>query len=783
MRRPCLYALLLFVSGIVLGNFLDLPLILLGSILALIIAFCAIFLLLKDVLSARLFMVLALIMGGFLRHELLTKDYPAHHITKFLDSNSPVTITGKIAEDPDVRKTKTFLTVDTQKISLGERTLGTTGKIILKIKEATFRFDYADDIRFSGYLNPPVSGRNPGAFDYQRYLNRKGIFGVVNLPVSKKVEIIGETSGNMFLSQIIIPLRGWILEVFNSNLSGNHEALLSGFLLGETREIPERIYTMFRDTGTVHLLVVSGSNVWLVVGVLLAALALLRVPKLPSTILGLFCIFVFANLVHNDPPVVRAGIMAGVVLVGLLLYRDIDLINSVSFSGLAILLFSPLFLFDVGFQLSFASVFAILLLYPELKKLVLRYVQKSHRFLWRWVITPALISLSVELVIFPILGYYFNMVPLITVVANIFIVPLAGLSVVLACFTLISATFSITLAGVFSACNWLCLELTLYLTQVFANFPLAKLIIPAPPASTFILYYFFLWLLVSNIVSKKKALLFSVLIIANILVWKEGLASSQGSLKMTCLDVGRGSSTIIEYPGGQTFLINAGEKQGGFDDGEHVVVPFLYYEGKTKIDKLILTDTDSLSMNSAKSVLLNVEVQNILSANHLSFSDENLAAATKRTVNKYSSLDSIKDMDGGRNPLEITLIEYPEPVKIGEGNGNLLTRVVYRNTIFILLDGMKQVHFESEFDWDLFKNCIVLVMPETGEVDEMVEIISAIRPKTIIFTRHYFRYQKEKVPTLMQVNFPEIEYLRTAESGAIVCKTDGEEVWFDVTIK
>jgi beta-lactamase superfamily II metal-dependent hydrolase len=65
----------------------------------------------------------------------------------------------------------------------------------------------------------------------------------------------------------------------------------------------------------------------------------------------------------------------------------------------------------------------------------------------------------------------------------------------------------------------------------------------------------------------------------------------------------------------------------------------------------------------------------------------------------------------------------------------------------------------------------------------MVEIISAIRPKTIIFTRHYFRYQKEKVPTLMQVNFPEIEYLRTAESGAIVCKTDGEEVWFDVTIK
>jgi competence protein ComEC len=783
MRRPCFYALLLFISGIVLGDFLDLPLILIGSILTLAIVFCTIFLLLKDVLSARLFILLALILGGFLRHELLTRDYPAHHITGFLDSNSPVTITGQIAKDPDVRKDKTFLTVDAKLISLGERTHGTIGKIILKIKEATFRFEYADNIRFSGYLNPPTSGRNPGAFDYKRYLNRKGIHGVVNLSNSRKVEIIEKSPGNAFLSGIIIPLREWILTIFNKTLSGNHKALLSGFLLGETREIPQRVYEMFRDTGTVHLLVVSGSNVWLVVGVILAGLALVRVPKLPSALIGLFCILVFANLVHNDPPVVRAGIMAGVVLVGLLLYRDIDLINSVSFSGLAILCYSPLFLFDVGFQLSFASVFAILLLYPELKKLVSRYVQKSHGFFWKWVITPALISLSVELVLFPILAYYFNMVPLITVVANIFIVPLAGLSVVLACFTLISATFSISLAGVFSACNWLCLELTLYLTRLFANLPLAKLIIPAPSFSVFIPYYFFLWLLVSNTAYKKKALLFSILIIVNVLIWKDGLALNQKPLKMTCLDAGRGSSNIIEFPGGQTFLINAGEKQRGFDQGEHVVVPFLYHDGKMRIEKLILTDTDSLSTNSAKSVLSNVEVQEVISAIHLSFSVENSATTTKEFVKEYRCLDSIKTVDAGKNQLEVKFIEYPEADRIGERKRNILTKVVYKNTIILLLDGMKQVHFASGFDWDSLGECTVLVMPELGKEDEIVKLISAIRPQSIIFTRHYFRYQKDKIPALMQINFPQIECLQTAQSGAVVCETDGEKVRFDVTIK
>jgi competence protein ComEC len=783
MRRPCLYALLLFISGIVLGNYLDLPLILLGSILTLIIVFCAIFLLLKDVLSARLFMVLALILGGFLRHELLTRDYPAYHITNFLNTNSPVTITGKIAEDPDVRTNKTFLTIEAQRISLGEKTHVTSGRIILKIKEPTFSFDYADDIRFRGYLNPPASGRNPGAFDYQRYLNRKGIFGVVSLPASQTVEIIGETSGNLFLSQIIIPLRKWILGVFDRTLSGNHKALLSGFLLGETREIPQRVYDMFRDTGTVHLLVVSGSNVWLVVGFILAALALLRVPKLPSTVIGLICIYVFANLVHNDPPVVRAGIMAGVVLVGLLLYRDIDLINVVSFSGLVILFYSPLFLFDVGFQLSFASVFAIFLLYPELRRLVSRYIKKSHKVLWRWIITPALISLSVELVLFPILAYYFNMVPLITVAANIFIVPLAGLSVVLACFTLLSATFSVTVASVFSACNWLCLELTLYLTQLFANLPLAKLIIPAPSLSIFILYYFFLWLLVSNMASKKKAFIFSFLIIANILVWKEGLASSQGSLKITCLDVGVGSSAILEFPRGQTFLINAGEKQGGFDDGENVVIPFLYRVGKTKINKLILTDADSLSTNSAKSVLSNAEVKEILSSSCLPFGDENADVSTEEIAYRCRSLDSVENIKDVKGRLEMTFFEYPGLVGIGEKQENVLTRVEFKNTILCLFDGMRSVHFDPGFDLEVFKDCTVLVMPELGEECEIVKLISTIRPETIIFTRHYYRYQRDRIPTLMQTNFPEIKYLRTADSGAVCCETDGDKVRFDVTIK
>lgn len=783
MRRPAFYALLLFVLGILLGNFFDLPTLLLLSVLALTLLYCVLFLLLKEKGSVRFFLILSIILAGFFRYELVTRNFPPNHVSNFLSLNSRATITGKIVDEPDVRKNKTFITLGTERIFTGNRTYSTTGQIILKIKEPTYKFDYADNIEFKGYLSHPMPKRNPGAFDYKNYLNRKNIYGIVSLSRAEQVAILKGSTGDIFLSKIIIPLRRWILDIFDKTLSGDHKALLAGFLLGETREIPTRVYTMFRDTGTVHLLAVSGSNVWLVIGVIFGALSLLRVPKLFATIFTLICIFIFANLVHNDPPVVRAGIMAGVVLLGVLLYKDVDLINLVSFSGLVILSVSPLFLFDVGFQLSFASVFAILLVYPELSKLVSKYVSRSRRNLWKWIIIPALISISVELVLFPILAYYFNLIPLVIVVANIFIVPLAGISVVLACFTLFLAIFSTSFAGILSASNWLCLDLTLRLTEFFANLPIAKLTVPAPSISTFILYYFFLWLLVSSIGSKKKAILFSGLIIANLLIWKDGFTQGNKPLGITFLDVSQGSSVFVRLPNDQTFLINAGEKGKGFDAGEYVVIPFLNHEGATRIDKLILTDTDTLNLNSAGTLLKEIEFKHILVSNPLPFGEENWRDFTKKNSNKLTFLEELENITDTKDKLEIRFFEYPETYETMSASVKMLTKIRYKSISFCLFDGMKKVYFNPEFEWKELKNCSVLVLPELGNVDEITQIITAVEPQKIIFTRHYFRYEKDKIPALMSTEFPDIEYYRTVESGAIICQTRGEKIKIQTTLQ
>ncbi|MCK4384974.1 MAG: hypothetical protein KAW52_01795, partial [candidate division Zixibacteria bacterium] len=248
-------------------------------------------------------------------------------------------------------------------------------------------------------------------------------------------------------------------------------------------------------------------------------------------------------------------------------------------------------------------------------------------------------------------------------------------------------------------------------------------------------------------------------------------------------DVSQGSSAVIDLPNKKTFLMNAGERGKNFDAGEYIVIPFLNHKGITKIDKLILTDTDSLNLNSARSVLEDVEVKEILLPKSSPFRNESDENVTKKIPNKFQFLKSLEAITNGKEELEIRFFEYPKRGKSKPISKKMLTKIRYKDVSFCLFDGMKKVLFDPEFDWDKFENCSVLVMSELGNTDEIIQVISAIRPQKIIFTRHYFRYEKDKIPALMQVNFPQTEYYRTAESGAIICKTDGEKLWFDLTIR
>jgi competence protein ComEC len=178
-------------------------------------------------------------------------------------------------------------------------------------------------------------------------------------------------------------------------------------------------------TGTIHILVVSGFNVGIVTFIITLVLKLMRLPRklrlgLSTPLLIIYCLATGAST-----PVVRATVMAIVFLAANLIQREADIYNSLCVAMFFILTVNPLQLFDIGFQLSFASVLSIIYLYPKIK-LLLRIGCIKTKFV-RLLFEGCLVSLSAWLGTLGIIAYYFRIFAPITVFANIFIIPLATL--------------------------------------------------------------------------------------------------------------------------------------------------------------------------------------------------------------------------------------------------------------------------------------------------------------------------------------------------------------------
>jgi len=281
---------------------------------------------------------------------------------------------------------------------------------------------------------------------------------------------------------------------------------------------------------------------------------------------------------------------------------------------------------------------------------------------------------------------------------------------------------------------------------------------------------------------KRKALVFSLIVFGNIFAWKGALFSENHLLRLTFLDVGQGNSIVIKLPDKQTLLINAGEKRGNFDSGEYVVIPFLNKGGITEIDKFILTDHDLENLNSAKSITEEVKIEKVLMPDFDGSAQRIDPDFLKNISDKLILLDSIKEISDVQNELRISFIDYPGTRKFAFSPHGKIMKISYKDVDFCFLDGIKRAQFDSGFVWDRIRDCEVLVISELGDYEDIKKIIQKIKPRKIIFTRHYLRYEKDKIPTLMALEFPQIQYHRTLNSGAIIGKTDGEKVNFDFTI-
>ncbi|MFH1888827.1 MAG: ComEC/Rec2 family competence protein [Candidatus Omnitrophota bacterium] len=187
------------------------------------------------------------------------------------------------------------------------------------------------------------------------------------------------------------------------------------------------------------MLVVSGFHVALVTFIIILSLRLARIPRVVRFFIAAPLIIIYCLMTGASTPAVRATVMAIVLISACLFKREADIYNSVALAAIFILAVKPAQLFDTGFQLSFASVISIVYLYPKLRAFIPAGILKMKYT--RFLFEGCLVSFSAWLGTAGLVAYYFRIVCPVTVLANIFIVPLASL-ITLCGFSLLAMEFA-----------------------------------------------------------------------------------------------------------------------------------------------------------------------------------------------------------------------------------------------------------------------------------------------------------------------------------------------------
>ncbi|PWH81618.1 competence protein [Algibacter marinivivus] len=316
-----------------------------------------------------------------------------------------------------------------------------TGKTLLNIQKDTLqpalKVDgiYISRTDFKNLIHP----LNPHQFDYKNYLEKKYIYH--QLFTSNEALLTTK-----YKAKTLFGIVDNIRQHINKKLKPYHFksdeiAIINALLLGQRQDISEEVYTSYTNAGAIHILAVSGLHV----GIILLILSFMFKPlerfkhgKLIKTILLVSILWSFALIAGLSASVTRAVTMFSIVAIALNLKRPTNIFNTLAISMFVILLFKPLFLFDVGFQLSYLAVFAIVIIDPYLFNLW-KPKNKIIKFYWH----TFTITVSAQFGIIPVSLYYFHQFPGLFFISNLVIIPFLGLILGLGIFVILLAVLNI----------------------------------------------------------------------------------------------------------------------------------------------------------------------------------------------------------------------------------------------------------------------------------------------------------------------------------------------------
>jgi competence protein ComEC len=286
---------------------------------------------------------------------------------------------------------------------------------------------YGDRLSIVGTAEVPGEPANPGEFDYRAYLRSQGIGMTLSVNRASTTYIFRRGDLSWF-EEGTEWVRARARDFADDYVGGEEGDIVRALLLGEREYIDEPTREAFMRTGTTHVLAVSGLHVAVIALALFVVVSWIP-NRMTQLLLYSSLLSIYAVVAGGGPSIVRAVIMAVVFKLAQTFSRIPRTLNTLAFSALVIMVIWPEQLFDVGFQLSFASVAGIILLYiPLYRKLHDRYRIIQRSIVVSWLAKALLLSFSAQLLTFPLVLHYFGWVSLVAPLVNIVVVPLTSLA-------------------------------------------------------------------------------------------------------------------------------------------------------------------------------------------------------------------------------------------------------------------------------------------------------------------------------------------------------------------
>ena len=461
--------------------------------------------------------------------------------------------------------------------------------IIIFLKEE-ISLKIGNIVEVSGEWKEPERAGNPGQFDMEKWYQSQKI-GM--LMMKCRIALLdGKCS---FWMQLIVDIRERLRESLYGIAEPKEASLICAMLLGDKNDLDEEVEKLYQDGGISHILAISGLHISMLGMLLFGLLRKLGLSMgaggaIAGGVMGIYCMMTGLGV-----PAVRAFVMFLVYLGAQVFGRTYDLKNSLSLAVILILFQNPQLLFQGGFQLSVLAVAGLAYLYPVLKKRV-KIKGKAADGL--------LISMSVQLMIFPCILYHFYQFSWTGIFVNLLVLPLMSV-LLLAGLAGSALGIFVPAAGilVFAPCHYI-LWFVERLCRLSLEIPGAEQIWGKPEAVSIFLYYGILVLVFAALQrrDKSKKIFGAVLYGCSLSAAVFGLSvHDRKGLEMVFLDVGQGDS-IFWRADGKNFLCDAGSS-GVEQVGKYRIIPFLKCQGISKLDYLFLSHMDGDHVNGAEEIL------------------------------------------------------------------------------------------------------------------------------------------------------------------------------------